>query len=95
MSIKFVKITTGEELIGTVQDFPDYIIFTNVAKISTHYTFEDPPEQPKTRVDVWAPHANGLSFKISKSQCIFIEDAHPSLVEYYNTNFVPKIGTVK
>jgi hypothetical protein len=89
MSVKFVKLVSGDELVTEVQDNGDSVVLTKAAKISSLFEFADPPPTPKTRVDVFAPHSQGLRFKISKQHIIFIEDPHPTLLEYYNSSFLP------
>lgn len=91
MSVKFVKLVSGDELVTEVQDNGDHVVIIKPAKISTLFEFTEPTPTPKTRVDVFAPHSQGLRFKISKQHVLFIEDPHPTLLEYYNTSFLPSL----
>ena len=91
MTVKFLKLISGDELIAEYQEGPynaDTVIISKPAKISIELQFTDPPTQPKSRVDIFAPHAKGLKFTISKSHILFAEDPHPSLIEYYNNTFL-------
>jgi hypothetical protein len=88
MTVKFLKLVSGDELIGNYEDNGNTVVISKPAKISIELEFTDPPTQPKSRVDVFAPHAKGLKFTIAKAHILFAEDPHPTLVEYYNNTFL-------
>ena len=89
MTVKFVKLITGDELITQCEDKGDSVVLTKAAKISVNFGFGDPPPMPQTRVDVFSPHTHGLRFTVSKQHVLCVEEPHASLRDYYNSTFLP------
>lgn len=88
MAIKFIKLTTGDELVADVQDLGDKIVVKNAALFSVQFDFSDKPAPPKTRVDVFAPHALNLTLTISRNHVLCVEEPQPGLLQYYNETFL-------
>lgn len=92
MTIKFIKLTTGDELVADVEDHGDKITMTNAALFSVQFDFGEKPAAPKTRVDIFAPHAKGLKMTVSKNHVLCIEEPQDGLLQYYTETFLPGLG---
>ena len=88
MTVKFIKLVSGEELVTEVVENGDKIKMTKPARITLHYDVNTPESQPKSRVDIFAPHTKNLEFNVDRQHLLIMEDPHPSLLDYYNNTFL-------
>ena len=91
MTIKFIKLISGEELVADATENGDKVTITKPARITLHYDVNDPQSQPKSRVDIFAPHTKDLTFTLNRQHILVMEEPHPSLATYYTDTFLKGI----
>lgn len=83
--IRVLKLTTGEEIVGVIEDKDTSIFVKWPVKLS--FTTENDETRPRIKVDLFAGQVRGHSVDIDKSFIIYTGEPTPELKEYYDTNF--------
>lgn len=92
--IRFLKLVTGEDIVGVVEDKETAYFVKWPVKLSV--TQPDPDSKPTIKVDLYAAQIKGHSVEIDKSFVLFLGEPTPELKEYYDNNFgkmVPQPAT--
>lgn len=92
--IRFLKLVTGEEIVGVIEEKEASYFVKWPVKLSV--TQLEPDSKPTIKVDLFAAQIKGHSVDISKSFVLFIGEPTPELKEYYDNNFgkmVPQPAT--
>ena len=81
--IKYVKLTTLDELISEVKEVEDGYQFIWPMRV---YVTRDEEGEMRNQVSPYVPHVKTHTVTISKDKIVFIADPIPSLLEYYENN---------
>ncbi len=83
--IRVIKLTTGEEVVGVVEEKSDSIFVKWPVKLVMHAT--EGEEKPRVRVELFAAQVKGHSVEINNKNVLYVGEPVPELRDYYDTNF--------
>lgn len=92
MTIKFIKLKTGDDVVSQVEESGKTILLKVPARVTSRQVSDS--DAPKMMVELFLPHAKGFSGTIQKSDVLLIEDVNPALKEYYTENILSMIPTL-
>ena len=85
MTVKFIKLVNGDDLVSQIEEFDDVIDLTMPARVRV--VREE--GAPKTLVELYLPHIKGFSCSIPASSVLLTAEPNDSLLTYYSENILP------
>ena len=83
--IKFLKLTTMDEIIAQVKEVEDGYQLVWPMRV---FTSKDDDGETQNRVVPFAPHVKSHTIVVSEERVVYMADPVPSLQEYYEKNII-------